>query len=117
MVDKRNDDWQFWLVHPPYLLPFPEFSSKLAQITERLKNCPTMPKNGETGSPVINEWYYRSAQGNLFSQFLNGTKINFPFQPVENIQNWVKNWNPWALIDPEDWNARRSQTRVSFWRI
>jgi len=73
-----------------------------------------MPTKRAENGPVINEWYYLSAQGNLFSQFLNGTKINFRFQPVENIQNWVKNWNPWALIDPEDWKARKLQTEVIY---
>lgn len=111
--DKRSDDWQFWLAHPPYLLPYPVFTSKLAQITERLKNNPKISRKPGPGVPVMNEWYYLAAEGNLFSQFMNGTRVNYPFQPVEKIQQWVKSWNPWSLIAASDWNARRGQTKVT----
>ena len=110
LTNDNNKDWDFWLTQPPYLQPFTEFSKKLALINERIKNRPSIPKIPD--GVVINEWFYLQNIGDLFSQFVSGTKVSYQFQPVEKIQEWVKQWNPWALISEEDWNARRAQTKV-----
>ena len=61
----------------------------------------------------MNDWVWLSSEGNLFSQFMNGTRVNYWYKPIEKIQQWVKSWNPWKLIQEEDWDSRMKQTKVT----